>query len=48
MSLYSYAENGFGDDTTLPERLDALSKGGVNVFIRNYLICRMLFMLFKR
>ena len=39
--LNRYAENGFGDNAVLPERLDALAKGGVNVYIRNYLICRM-------
>ncbi len=37
-----YAENGFNDTENLPQRLDALiSNGGVNVYIRNYLICRM-------
>ena len=36
-----YAEAGFGDNEVSPERLDALANGGVNVYIRNYLICRM-------
>ena len=36
-----YAEAGFGDNEVFPERLDALANGGVNVYIRNYLICRM-------
>jgi hypothetical protein len=40
MSFLSYAEESFADANTLPERLDLLSLGGANVYVRNFLLCR--------
>ncbi len=35
-----YGESGFADQSELASRFDLLESGGVNVFIRNYFLCR--------